>query len=277
MMPDTGQSALAVTAPAHAIYVAGDESLRYSVLNAASGVTVRASARFMHLDGRVEPIVDRLVPATDRSVSTKTIPLAQGWLIHAQASVSGGTPQIGQTFAVLSLVRGRTGASEELATLAAGPISAVQRVSWPGSGVGSPLEGAGALRHIQGTNPGAGNAIAETVPTGARWQFLYIKFNLATSGVAGNRTPYLDFDDGTNYYFEVAQGSAQAASGNRDWFFVTGFPDQTAANTVGFIQGVPPLSLLPAGHRVRISATGLDAGDVFSSIRYTVREWIEGA
>lgn len=277
MPVDVSTLNLPIGPPAHAVYVAGDESLRFSVLNAAAGVTVRIAGRFMHRDGRVEPFVERLVPATDRTVSVKTIPLAEGWLLNAQASVSAGTPQIGQTFAILSLVRGRTGAFEELATLAAGPISAVQRIAWPGSVVGSPLEGAGALRTITGATPAAGAEVSETVPTGARWQLVSFRATFAASAVVSNRNLFLQLDDGTTVLEQVIQFNAVTASGGANAYWMAGFGPVTVNFGNGQMQGIGTSAWLAAGHRIRTLTIGIDAADTWTNVRYKVREFLEGA
>jgi hypothetical protein len=277
MAPDAATIDLAIRPPASAIFCNGEESLRLSALNALAGVRLRVAGRFMHMDGRIEPIVDTLLPASDRSVSVKTLPLAVGWLCNAQVSVSAGTPQTGQTFAVLSLVRGRTGAFEELATLAAGPITAVHRLAWPGSLILSSVEGAGALRTISGTTPGAGVEVSESVPTGARWQLLQFACTLTTSAVAGNRDPFVIIDDGTNVLQQFGQGLTTAAGVTRRQYWSTGL----SLNGTGFagsaIQGLPTTLLLLPGHRILTGTTALDVGDQYSLVRYTVREWIEGA
>lgn len=277
-MPDTmNADELAIGPPASAIYTNGDESLRLSVLNALAGVRVRVAGRFMHMDGRIEPFVDSLLPASDRSVSTKTIPLARGWLLNAQASISAAAPQTGQTFAVFTLVRGRTGNFEELATLAAGPITAVHRLAWPGSPILSSIEGAGALRTISGTTPGVGAEVSETVPTGARWQLLQFAVTITTSATVANRVPFLVVDDGTNVLQQFGQGLATAASSTRRNYWTTGI----SMNATGFagsaIQGFATTLMLLPGHRILTGTTALDAGDQYSLVRYTVREWIEGA
>lgn len=277
MSPDAADLLIAIQPPGHAVFTAGDESLVCSVLNALAGVRVRVAARFMHLDGRVEPIVDTFTPATDRSVSVKRIALANGWLLNAQVAVVAGAPLTGQTFAVLSLARGRTGAFEELATFAAGPISAVHRVAWPGSPIQSSIEGAGALRSIAGAVPAAGAEIAETVPTGARWELITFEALLTTSAAVANRVPQLVIDDGATPLYRVGAALNQAASlaHRRSWF--QGAPAPYLDNALNVPMPLPANVRLGGGFRIRTITTALDALDQYSSIQYLVREWIEGA
>src|SRR5262245_49862512 len=185
----------------HALYVTGEDQLRLTVLNALASVIVTVRGRQLLLDGRIEPFATTLVPATDRTASQATARLAEGWLLNAHAFVSGASPLTGQTFAILSLIRGEGTAAIELATLAAGSITAQQRLSYPGSAVANTLDSAGALRSITGTQPAAGAEVSETVPTGARWELLAFTVQLVTSAAAANRLPMLTLDDGTTVYF----------------------------------------------------------------------------
>lgn len=259
------------------LYLTGEDALKLSVMNAAAGVTVKVSGRFLPADGgRPVPFTSFLVPATDRSLSTLVVPLAEGWLLNAQALVSGGSPMTGQTFAMLSLARGVTSVAEDLFTLAAGYVTARQRLSYPGSPVQNSVDGAGALRMINGTTPAAGAEVFETVPTGARWQLLYFKLQLATSAVVANRGVTLNFDDGTNFYFVATQGTTQAASSTTSLYWAHGFPNVVSANESNRLQGLPTNALLPAGHRIFTSTAFIDVADQFSSVRYVVREWMEG-
>jgi hypothetical protein len=277
MPPETAPLALAIAPPASAIYVNGEESLRVSVLNALAGVRVRIAGRFLHLDGRIEPIVDTILPTSDRVVSVKTLPLAAGWLMNAQASVNAGAPLTGQTFAILSLVRGRTGAFEELATLAAGPITAVQRLAWPGSLVGNSLDGAGALRTIVGSAPGAGAEISETVPTGARWELLTFDTTLTTSATVANRMPALRFQDGASVLGLFPASTVITASAATGLTWAASAPGVSPLPLIRQSIAIGAGIRLGSGAVIGTTTTALQAGDVYTQPRYLVREWIEGA
>jgi hypothetical protein len=278
MSLDTGAAVeIAIGPPGHAIYTAGDESLVCSVMNALAGVRVRIAGRFMHMDGRVEPIVDTFTPATDRSVSVKRIALARGWLLHAQVSVVVGAPLTAQTFAILSLVRGRTGAFEELATLVAGPVTAVQRLAWPGSLVGNSLEGAGALRTIVGTIPAAGAEVSETVPTGARWELVSLKLNLTTSATVATRAVQLVFTVSASVLFQVGAVSTQPATTTalHDWFQGGPLPGLDISGNK--LAPLPVGLRLPGGATITTVTSSIQVGDQYAAPVMLVREWIEGA
>lgn len=260
------------------LYLTGEDVLKVTVFNAAAGVTVKVSGRFQSADGgRPSPFVSTLVPATDRTASTLIVPLAEGWLLNAQAIVSGGAPLTGQTFAILSLARGVTTNAEDLFTLVAGTITAKQRLSYPGSAVANTLDGGGALRSIAGATPGAGAEISETVPTGARWELLTFQATLVTSAAAANRVPQLTIDDGTTVIFRVGAALNQAASltQRRSWF--QGAPAPYLDNASNVPMPLPSNVRLGAAFRIKTVTAAIDVADQYSAVQYLVREWIEGA
>lgn len=259
------------------LYCTGDEQLRLTVLNAASGVTVAIRGRFLDLDGHVERLGDTLVPATDRSASTLTLRLGRGWLQNVAVIASAGTPLSGQCFVQLSLIRGEGSIGLDETTLAAGYVTAVQRIAWPGGLVLNSLEGGGALRSIAGTTPGAGAEVSETVPTGARWELLAITMLLTSNATVSNRGANLTLDDGANVYGRFAHVLFVTAGLAAQLTWAAGVAVIAAGNAVRQTSPIPAGNRLGAGHRIRTSTDNIQAGDQFSAIRYLVREWIEGA
>lgn len=261
----------------HALYVTGEDQLRLTVLNALAGVTVTIRGRFEDLTGRVVPFGSALTPATDRTQSQVTVRLGDGWLLNAHVQVSAGAPLTGQTFAILSVVRGEGTAAIELATLAAGPITAIQRVSFPGSSVANSLEGAGAIRVITGATPAVGADISETVPTGARWELIALTAQLTASAAAANRIPVFLFDDGATVFFRFGALVAQTANQVFRRHFIQGGLSiaNDAANNA---QLALPIGVrLLSGYRMRTTTTAIDAGDQWTAPIFMVREWIEGS
>lgn len=261
----------------HALYVTGEDQLRLTVLNALAGVTVTIRGRCEDLSGRVVPFGSTLTPASDRTASQVTVRLGEGWLLNAHAFVSAAAPLTGQTFAILSLIRGEGTAALELATLAAGPITTVQRLSYPGSSVANSLENAGAIRAIGGATPAAGNDVAEVVPTGARWELLSFRATLTTSATVANRYPSMWLDDGTNEFFISNGGGPEAASDAEVHVWVQGVPISSAFLIGRALNPLPTGIRLGAGFRIRTQTNGLQATDQWSAVRYLVREWLEGA
>lgn len=264
-----------------ACYFAGDDHLRATVFNGLTGVTVRIAGRFLHCEAgetpRLEPFVHTLVPTSDRVATVLTKSLGTGWLLHVQALASVGAPLTGQTFVQLSVVRGLTGAVEDLATLAASYVTAAQRAAWPGGPILNTLDGGGALRSITGTTPAAGAEISETVPTNARWELLAFRFQNVTDANAGNRVVRLLIDDGTNIVAHSTSNVLQAASLTYTYGWIQGPMAGQVGQVNALAFGLMRNALLGAGYRIRTIAATIQATDQYSLVQYLVREWIEGA
>jgi hypothetical protein len=274
------QSALpAATVVAGApLYLTGEETIKLTVMNAASGVTVKVTGRFQALgDARPRPFAQTLVPATDRTVSSVVFSVGEGWLLGVQVIVSGGAPLTGQTFAILSLTRGLTSVAEDVMTLAAGAVTARQRIAWPFGAIVNSLDGAGALRSITGTTPAAGAEISETVPTGARWELIAFMATLTCSGTVANRIPLLLLDDGTNVYARGIVNDTQTAGQVHSHGWAQGYSTMAGSSNAVTANSLPVNNRLGSGHRIRTLVTTLQAGDQWSAVQYLVREWIEGA
>lgn len=257
-------------------YVDGTETLRLTVFNSAASVAVALAGRVLVDDGRIVPFVHPLVPSTNRAASTVEFTLPCGFLLSATARITGGGPLAGQAFGVLSIGYGRDTGFTELEVLAAGAITAAQRLAYPGSAIVGPLAGPGAVRSISGTDPAAGAEISETVPTGARWRLISITAQFVTDATVANRFPSIVVDDGTSQLQRIAVPAAVAAS--------TTAP--IVAGSAGFSGSVSGFNVLPlvgdplvlmAGYRIRTITTALQAGDNYGPPQLHVEEWIEGA
>jgi len=259
------------------VYLTGEDQLRVTVCNALAGVRVQLSGRFLTREGKIVPFVHAFTPASDRTESTLTRALGEGWLLEASVRAIAGTPKIGQTFAVLSIARGSTGNFEDLSTLAAGYVSAVNRIAWPGGPVQGSLEGAGALRSIAGAVPAAGAEIVETVPTGARWELISFTAILTTGVAVAARNVQLVFDDGTTVYARAYHQGDQAASLAFTYTWAQGENVLIPAAHSFSSMPIATRNGLGAGHRIRTVTGAIQAADQWSAIQYLVREWIEGA
>jgi hypothetical protein len=275
-MPDAPNYSPALAGPG--FYLHPDDNLRITVYNALATVRVKATGRRLDaISGRVEPFEHEFTPTSDRVASIITRRLGEGWLLNLQLFASNAAPLHGQAFAVASIVRGQEGFVVDLATLAAGYVTAKQRVAWPGGIITSSLEGHGALRSIAGSTPAAGAEISETVPTGARWELLAFEATFVTSAVAANRVPQLTIDDGTTVVFRLGAALNQAASltQRRSWF--QGAPAPYLDNASNLPLPIPSNVRLGSGFRIKTVTAAIDVGDQYSAVQYLVREWIEGA
>lgn len=257
------------------LLVTGDDFLRLTTINGLAGVVVTLRGRFLPLAGGGPVPFERLhTPATDRTALSVDLPLGSGWILSVSAVVTTGTPQVGQTWGRLHLVRGGSGATLLLQELAAGYLTDTQRLTWPGGRVTGSLDGAGALRSVTGTNPAAGSEPSETVPTNARWRVLVWSAVFVTDGLGSPARPALFFDDGTTVYFSVDAASTQGLSSS---FRYVGVPGGTTVDSsvTTKILGLPVLPVLLAGHRIRTVTADIDAGDDWGAPQMLVEEWID--
>lgn len=270
------RAALGLTAPA-AFFVTGSDALQVSSWNALAGVTLTIAGRFRTLDGEDHPFVFTHAPNTNRTIASSVFPLGDGWIVNATVFVSAAAPIIGQTFVRLQIVRGFSSSGIVLATLAAGYVTAVQPVAWPGGAVQGSLDGAGAVRSIAGSTPGAGAEISEAVPTGARWELLAFSCRFVSGAAVANRDPVWTLDDGATIYARNGWNALVVASTTIDFTLEPGFA--APWNDQGGHANVPlPINLrLAAGHRIRTVTTNIQVADQYSAIQYLVREWLECA
>jgi hypothetical protein len=258
-------------------YLRVDDNLRITSYNATATVVLQIRHRFVDLSGYIQASAETQTPNTDRSAKSSIIETPEGWLLGGEVFVSGAAPTQGQTYVVVEIVRGSSASALPLQVIAAGYVTAKQPLAFANGLVGSSLDGAGALRSITGTTPGAGAEISETVPTGARWQLMVFRFAFTASAAAANRQPRLQLDDGVNVYYRSPTPANIVASGASIYNALPGIfntaPNDGAENQVPFPAGVQ----LAAGHRIRTNTAAIQAADQYSGVQYLVREWIEGA
>ena len=260
--------------PAGAVYISDDEHLRLSVLNAAAGVRLAIEARFMAMDGSVQTIRAELAPTSDRVLSQTIAGLRDGWLIHGHVRPLSGGVRVGQCYARVEVVRGRTGDVQPVATLAQGYVTDSSWLAWPAADSRDSTEGRGCIRSITGTDPAAGAEISETVPTNARWNLIALFALIVTDATVANRIPGLILDDGTNVFYQVGTNVSTAASttGRYAWASGNGAFGETASNKIGTLP--VPMTLL-GGYRIRTSTGSIQAGDNWGAPQLLVEEWIE--
>lgn len=265
---------------AQVLYLTGEDTLLLGVFNSAAGVTVSLTGRFLPvpLPGDVQPPRVRvfrhdLIPATNRTLSTLTRSLGEGWLVDGAVQVTGGNPAHGQCYAIVSLQRGDTGALQVLSALARDYITANQRLGIVNNEFTGMADGAGALISVTGATPAAGAEISETMPTNTRRELIALRFSLVTSVAVANRFPQLILDDGANELTRIVVSAAEPASQTNFHSYGQGYPVVT--QQTGFLLPLPVNIRLGSGYRIRTNTISLQAADQYSAPQYLVREWIE--
>lgn len=276
-MADTSGAAIGAYGMGRQGALDGTETLRLTVWNGAPTLTVRLSGRVRDLSGRIVPFVETLVPTTDRVATVLDRSMPEGELLGVSARVSSGTSRDGWTYATIELGTGQGAGFQALDVLAGDCITATRRVSWPGSGLRGPIDSGGFMRSITGTTPAAGAELAESVPTGARWELVAFAATLVTNATAANRQPAIVLDDGANVFFRGPMNVNEVASGTFPNYWSQGLLVSTGAPNNVVNGSVPAGNRLAAGMRIRTITTAIQAGDQWGAVQYLVREWLEGA
>jgi hypothetical protein len=182
---------------------------------------------------------------------------------------------VGQVFVIVQIVRGFSGATEVLGTLLQGYVTTTQGLGWPGSPIVSSTEGEPAIRFIRGTTPAPGSAFTETVPTGARWELLAIKFSVAASAAVVTRYVRLYVVSGAVGPWILPSPRELIANEVRSYSFAVSLEYQSH-DYIGVAQhGLPIRALLPAGAIIFGDVAYADAADQVSAPDFLVREWLE--
>lgn len=284
-MPDSGAAlpgAPGATMPAslvggQSLYFSGEDGVQLTALNAASNVVIRIAGRFLPRDGaRIQNFARDVKPTTDRTTTTWWVPLGAGWLLDVSAFVITGTPQHGQCWVRLAIVRGGPSAGMETSQLSHGYITTHRYIGWPLGIIEAPLDGPGALRSITGTQPGAGANLSETVPTGARWEIVSVYATFTTSATVATRVVSIIVDDGTNNLHAMSPQQTQTASQSIAYSVSqvssAGFSNSDNKYAVPLPEGLR----LGAGFRFRSSVNNLQAGDQFGAPQLLIKEWMAG-
>jgi hypothetical protein len=258
------------------LWLTGEDQLRLTAFNMAANVVVTVRGRFLPAGGgRVTPFEKTLTPALTRTASSITFALGEGWLLDVSASVTTGTPLIGQTFAVLSIVRGLS-TFVDVCTLAADYVTTQQRVAYPRGEIRRSLDGQGSLYALQGADPAVNVECSDAVPTGARWELLAWTNTLVTDANAPIREVELTFDDGATVFARVLAGTTQAASLTRIYSF-TRLGVRAAPTSSTMIPGSLADFQLFSSCRIQTVTSNRQVGDNWGAPQMLVREWLEAA
>lgn len=256
-------------------YVTGEDALRIVSANALTGVAIKLQCRTANVQGDTVPQSFDHVPATDRSVRTQDYAIGTGSLLNVTVFAAAATPQIGQTYVMVQLVRGLGSAAVVLGTLLAGYVTRTQALGFPGSPIVQSIEGGGAIRTIAGTVPQPGGPATETVPTGARWELYAVQTSLATAAGGATRTPFLQVSSASGALTYIPQGVGVAPSASHTFCWGVGLTSRDSVPiNVSVAELVAGLKML-AAQGFSIVYINPQLGDQLERPVYTVREWLE--
>jgi hypothetical protein len=252
-----------------------DDNLRVVSLNAKAGVTIAIQGRRLNPDGKAVPFTYVHTPNTDRTAKTTDFKFGAGAVLNLTVFVSGGAPMLGQTYVLLQLIRGLSGATIVIGTLLGGYVTATQALGFPGSPIQSSIEGGGYARQLTGTTPAAGAEVNETVPTGARWRLNYFQAFLTASAAPATRAPRLSFNTGSPALIHLPTTGTIPAAGSHyfGWAEGSAFDSDHSSNVSS--GSLPSAAILVAGQVIATNTEGLQVGDQWSLVTYGVQEFLD--
>lgn len=253
----------------------GTENLRILSANSKAGVILTIGARIRRPDGSILPLVFSHTPNTDRSVKTENYPIGAGALLNLVIAASSGTPSRGETFVQASIIRGLTGATAKMGTLAQAYVTANQPVAWPGTPLESSLSGPGVVRAL---SVAGGVALATqvfTVPTGARWRPVTVQGSTVTDATVANRSIILQISTGGAVAVaRVETTVAIPASTGAKYTWGMGLPNGIGATAAFNTAGLPAGLLLSAGYTITLLFNNVKVGDQIGQADLIVDEYL---
>jgi hypothetical protein len=253
----------------------GNEVLRVKAANTATGARIAIQGRRLSEKGEIEPFAFVHMPNSDRTISTTIHALGKGALLNLAVFVENATPLIGQTFVMVQIVRGLAGPLVLLGTLLQGYVTSTQGLGWPGSPIVTSTEGEPAARFIVGTTPAAGAEVTEVIPTGARWELVYLRAVLTTAVGGIDREVVLQQNDGGNTFQANLIGGLVPASSVRAFVWAQGLPPLFSDTFAGRQSAVPIGNRILSGSTISTGTAFMQAGDQWSLVTLVVREWLE--
>lgn len=256
------------------VWIEPSDRLYVAAYSSVASLVVQFSGYFRKANGEVIEYAVTVNPTSDRAVTENNVFFGAGFLLSCVATLASGNASRGQCY-VRAMVQRSTGTPMvKLHTIVGGYLTDDFSPSFPYGQIEGPLEGAGVVRSITGTNPAAGAEISETVPTGAAWRPLSLVATLVTDATVATRRAILIFDDGTLTHTRMPQNTTSTATQSVILAWHIGSDIVSSGGTFGNA----PLAdhvRLPAGSRIMTSTNNIQAGDNWGAPQFLVEEWVE--
>lgn len=257
--------------PFGGVYVREDDVLQVQLI-ADAVRTMNLQYRILRPDGTVLVSQDVLAITAGQTPFFFSRQLAEGILLSVALLPATSIASSLYQYASIGLRRQNLGTASLHQVLCAGYVTQACPLTWPGFTAQRPTDGAGILRSITGTVPGAGVDISEIVPANTRWQLLSLFAQLTTAVAVANRQATLELDDGANIFVQGPPGPVQAASLIWEYSFqVLGFAPAVTGTDV--VMHYDNSQILGPGFRIRTNTNALQAADQWTAPVYLVREW----
>ena len=158
--------------------------------------------------------------------------------------------------------------------IAAGYVYQQVGLTWPITNIQEPMPPVGLLYTFNGTNPGVGNEIQESVPDNALWKINSVRFLLSAAAVAVNRVVHLIFQVDATTKFDCISNTAQTSGQAINYSCFPNLVGGSSANDDDIIIPIPQGILLPALSTIITETTALDVNDNFTGIEISVEEFL---
>lgn len=266
--------------PPSPLLVSKDDVLRVVARSTAPGVTaIEVTARVLLLDGTMKwmAFVGRPV-VNDRRHNVYRFSLPDCFVLMLEVNpLTTGVPANiarGELYIQVTLTRGDVASERDYASLVSAYMSDGCNPAWPGGRYEHSASGLGVMKVVNFLDPLPGAEALMLVPSGARWRVANVSARLATSAVAGNRTPLLSITmaGATTNTFFVPPFLGPSAAASYEWSPCLSLAQDAFGNRLA---PFPPDLMLQSGDSLSTFTSGLDAADQYSQLFVAVEEWLE--
>lgn len=218
-------------------------------------------------------------PATDGSLNTFIIPLAEGTLNYVKVSTETTSIRHGDCYVLIDMLQSLAG-SPIIATLIQRYLTTFSPIFIPGSTFEGSLEGIGSYIVIHPADPAAGNQFTSTVPVNTIWRVHAITGYFLTGAAAANRCMNLRLTTGGgNVLYHSSNSLAMTASLS---YVINAGLQNSMTNANGASGNVPdiivtlPLNdiLLMPGYKITSNIGNIQGADQITTIYISIERWI---
>ncbi len=260
--------------PFGALYMRAEDTLIWRAFSIGPGIPLTLRGRILLPDGTINAIQDTLTPTGDNLVTSKVVPLTEGWLISLEVINTSGVIGFTGLYTTIDLNRG-TIAGVEAIGLISGYVATSTRISsWPFAQIGAPASFSGYMDNNSPANPAAGADITFVQQTNTRAFFMSFTAILTTGAAVANRQVHIVLDDGANQIYNHPALAVQVASTAVRYVFAAGVAALTTTDGVQVVP-IPPRYFLRSLHRIRTLTTALQAADQWSAAQLLNEEWFD--
>lgn len=259
--------------PPSQVYVENIDQISVSCASSVVGETVTVNYRLLRFDGEIVEGQFAVRPASNRTVTTYTETLTEGFLLTVSCRAAVATTR-GQTFVRIFLSSPAFAGNLPSYMLMADYVTNTMAPGHPNGRVLAPSEGPGWPHSAIAAVPAAGANATITVPANARWRVGSAYGQLTTSAAVANRFGGVLVTSAGVLVFAGMSPDAQAASLVRI-YSGSGFSAESLAGSGFGAWSLPVNTFLLGGDVVRTVTANLDAADQWNAFEISVEEWLD--